>query len=251
VDGGNWSFAGNTVEANQLGTSANPATVESDSITNSGQVTTASLDSDSITNSGQVETQSLDAAQVFTPGFETDQYVHADNFNTLQDAVDAAESNPPRKGVFLGTGKFDPVETTVSLISTDRGFAGDYSGPIIENNGTDPGVQVLAADLTISGIKFNGKGTNQPAIKVNSSDSSEIDIRKCNFDDFGSSVIVLNGSGAPQITGCRFRTFNTGTDIVLGSNTEKGVVNSCTPFKSPNSVSVSDSGSGNVIGDVS
>jgi hypothetical protein len=43
VDGGNWSFAGNTVEANQVGTSATPATLESDNINNSGQVTTQDL----------------------------------------------------------------------------------------------------------------------------------------------------------------------------------------------------------------
>jgi hypothetical protein len=48
VDGGNWSFAGNTVEANQLGTTSNPVDVEgqdinSTTITNSGQVTTQDL----------------------------------------------------------------------------------------------------------------------------------------------------------------------------------------------------------------
>jgi hypothetical protein len=198
---------------------------------------------------GGIQDQSIVPDSPLRP--QTDQYVHVDEFATLQDAIDFAESANPKKAVFLGTGEFDPVVTGTSLISTPRGLATDFSGPEIKGNGSGPLIKATVGDISIRGVAFNGNGNTDPAIKVDSSDTAEIYIRDCSFDDFGSSVIVLNGSGSPQITNCRFRTFNTGTDIVLGANTQKGVVDSCTPFKSPQNVSVSDSGTGNIIGDIS
>jgi hypothetical protein len=87
VDGGNWSFAGNTVEANQLGTSANPATVESDQITNSGQVTTQDLTVNGAVSGvgGGIELEPGDSLSVFSIG----RNATSSSFVTLFSGTDA------------------------------------------------------------------------------------------------------------------------------------------------------------------
>jgi hypothetical protein len=62
VDGGNWSFEGNTVETGAL--QADSADVTNQVTSNS--VDTANLQSDEITNSGQVTTQDLDVTGTAT-----------------------------------------------------------------------------------------------------------------------------------------------------------------------------------------
>jgi hypothetical protein len=196
VDGGNWSFAGNTVEANQLGTSATPATVESDSINNSGTVETnqvgtsanpATVESDQITNSGQVTTQDL-------------------TVNGSATGVGGGASDAFR--VFLSSSFSQQDTIPFDTIDFDTGSNFDLQNS--QFIAPDSGVYIFAA-----GVQYDSSSDLALRMNVNSNTTvARADFGDGSQEDFpsatltqvvslssGDNVTILNDSGGPLLTG--------------------------------------------------
>jgi hypothetical protein len=136
VDGGNWSFESNTVETG-------PLVAESADVTNqvtSNSVDTASLDSDEITNSGQVQTTDLD--------------VSGSAGSLAADSVDVANSF--RAGpLSLSSNLANPTELFTLLGSnTNLGFGFSTETTIDGDNNPDGLIDVINQNNIRSGIAF-------------------------------------------------------------------------------------------------
>jgi hypothetical protein len=164
VDGGNWSFAGNTVEANQLGTSANPATVESDNITNSDTITS------SVVNTERVVSD-----------------VYAEQFNTLQSAINEADSG---ETVLLGDTTYIEdisINKTIKLV-----------GSTLRRSNIEGDVEINGFQSTIKNIDFRPSASGD---KLTIS-QAECKVIGCGFSvpvevtaGFDSSIIGNSASG--------------------------------------------------------
>jgi hypothetical protein len=206
VDGGNWSFEGNTVETGAL--QADSADVTNQVTSNS--VDTANLQSDSITNTGTITSESVD------PQFLADDYIYSASFSgsSPDDRLDKALSQAnPGQMLILANETYSKNRT----IDTDIHIRGTAS----HARGTE-----IAGSWTYT--------TRCTLDKLNISSSHTL-------TGFTSSVINCTGSGSIEFQANVCRAIGLAfIDVEFSSNASNGIVDSCA------NVSVVDNGANTV-----
>ena len=166
----------------------------------------------------------------------SDRYVHADDFDTLQEANDFAD-NEGLGGVYA-PGDYDSVVATVNIV-------GHPLEPCEVSGGPDDVALTIEGGTRFAYISSDVGDSSTDIAAIN---NNTVNLWQCRFAGDADNAIVVNEDEV-DITNCKFRSFQfDGDDIVL--NGDQCLVDSIGLRNTGQTPTIVDNGSGNRIGDV-
>ena len=185
---------------------------------------------------GSLTADSVNTEKATIGRLSSDRYVHADDFDTLQEANDFAD-NEGLGGVYA-PGDYDSVVATVNIV-------GHPLEPCRVSGGPDDVALTIEGGTRFAYISSDVDDSSTDIAAIN---NNTVNLWQCRFAGDADNAIVVNEDEV-DITNCKFRSFQfDGDDIVL--NGDQCLVDSIGLRNTGQTPTIVDNGSGNRIGDV-